>query len=116
MRTERKPLRRFTVDEKARVDRMYKHMALELLQKGGPMLARNQFVDQTIWDLLEIVGNDARLLAAWLLWCEDRDMKGLRWPVSQFQIELDVPLACVGPDHSSIMQSTRLTLEKGGAR
>jgi hypothetical protein len=112
MRTEKLPLRRFTAVEKQRVDNFYKYMALALLEAKDAMLARNQYVDQTIWDLLEAVHDDPKLLAAWKVWCETRDIDGLRWPVSQFRTEVDVALAAVAGFEIS---KARVALQ-GGAR
>jgi hypothetical protein len=113
MRTKITPLRRLSPPEKAQVDKLYKHMALALLNTKEVMLARNQYVDQTIFDLLEAVQqDDALLLAAWTSWCATREMDGLRWPASQFHTELDVALANV---MSFDVAKARILLQ-GGAR
>lgn len=112
MRTQRTPLRRLTAEEKERVDRLYKHMALGLLGEKGVMLARNEYVDQTIWELIHAVKEDAKLLAAWTCWCGARDMDGLRWPASQFQTELEVALASI----SGVEVQRARALLNGGAR
>jgi hypothetical protein len=115
MRTQRTGLRHFSIAEKERVDKLYRCMALLLVETKDTMLARNQYVDQTIFELIDYVNDDARLLAAWRAWCETRDMDGLRWPASQFQTELDVALTMAGSPASYRIRDAREML-KGGAR
>jgi hypothetical protein len=101
---QRKELPVLTHLQQSQVDQFYSLMAVSMASytddKGDAvLLARNQYVDATIWELLNKVPDQLLLLAAWVAWFQNRQrantLDQVQWHASQFHREIDGALAAV---------------------
>jgi hypothetical protein len=96
---EKRRLRALSSEQQSEANLFYKLMAVAIARhtEDGVVLARNQYVEATIWELLETVPDKFLLLTAWISWFKSRErirtLKQIQWPVTQFQRELDGALA-----------------------
>jgi hypothetical protein len=83
--------RNLTLQEHQNAVRVYNAMAViftsEAREGDNPVLARNRFVEVTIIECLEEIGDERVLLEAWRIWVRGRNVAGLTWHVTKFQTE-----------------------------
>jgi hypothetical protein len=107
---KRRELRVLTPQQQSEVNAFYKLMAVAMARntEDNVVLARNQYVEATICELLETVADKLLLLAAWVAWFQTRDNAGtltdVQWHVTQFQRELDGALAAVEDQCAKVKQ------------
>lgn len=83
--------RKLTLQEHQQAVRVYNAMAeiftTEARDGDNPILARNRWVEVTIIECLEDIGDERVLLEAWRMWVKGRNVTGLTWHVTKFQTE-----------------------------
>jgi hypothetical protein len=101
---QRKELPVLTPDQQSEINQFYKLMAVSIASYTGErgdavLLARNQYVEATIWELLAKVPDKLLLLSAWVAWFQNRERAGtldqVQWHATQFNREIDGALAAV---------------------
>ena len=82
--------RQLTLQEHQRAVRLYNEMAVVFTETASdaPVLARNRWVEITITECLEEIGDERVLLEAWRMWSKSRNLVGLQWHVTKFQTEM----------------------------
>jgi hypothetical protein len=98
---KKKQLPVLSPQQQSEINQFYTWMAVAMARhtENNVVLARNQYVEATIWELLNKVPDKLLLLGAWVAWFQNRDRAGtlgvIPWHVTQFHREIDGSLAAV---------------------